>query len=99
MDKWVSKKVPTENYKVDPFRLKGTYGITAKQFYILLEAQDGKCAICRMQFSRWGRNIPNIDHDHITGRVRGLLCRKCNTGLGFFKDNPDFLKMAAHYLR
>ncbi len=41
---------------------------------------------------------PHIDHDHSTGKVRGLLCSCCNTGIGMFKDNPDVLDRAAFYL-
>ena len=56
---------------------------------------DKKCKICDKTIS--GRNI-NIDHDHTTLKVRGILCRHCNLGLGFFRDNKKFLKNAIAYL-
>ncbi len=53
-----------------------------------------KCAICGIEggLSLW------IDHDHITGKVRGPLCRVCNLGLGMFKENPALLKRALEYI-
>lgn len=57
-----------------------------------LLAQDGKCAIC----GRKERLC--VDHNHANGKVRGLLCSSCNKGLGFFKDNPQFLASAIQYL-
>ena len=55
--------------------------------------QDNKCAICNSQF-----NILAVDHCHVTGNVRGLLCNNCNNGLGRFKDNKQFLENAIKYL-
>lgn len=59
----------------------------------MIEKQNGKCAICEEQMSR-----QCFDHDHITNKLRGILCNACNTGVGFFRDNPNFLKNAANYL-
>ena len=59
------------------------------------DAQGGLCAICgRKQPEKWLA----VDHDHETGVIRGLLCSRCNSGLGQFKDNPDRLRLAADYL-
>ena len=71
------------------------YGLTFEEFSVLLDAQEGKCAICREEFD----GEPMVDHDHVTRRVRGLLCKQCNTGLGMFRDSPTFLRGAAIYLR
>lgn len=59
-----------------------------------LARQDGKCAICKEVLN--SRN--NLDHCHITGAFRGVLCGLCNSGLGMFKDNIDYLKRAINYL-
>jgi len=79
------------------------YNLTQEDYTDLLEAQGGACAICRRPESvidsRTGepRNL-SVDHDHITGRVRGLLCGRCNRGLGQFADSPEMLRLAAQYL-
>ena len=77
----------------------GPYNITLKEYDKLLTKQNGRCAICGAKTSRnkaHGRF--SIDHDHLTGKIRGLLCSKCNHGLGLFDDNPESLIAAAHYL-
>lgn len=79
-------------------RLLRSYGITIEQFYELLSAQDGRCAICGVEEpptkTRW-----HVDHDHETGRVRGILCQYCNNGIGYFKDDPDRMVSAIEYLK
>jgi hypothetical protein len=80
-------------------------GITFEQYQALLEKQEFKCAICKSLTS--GVKDWNIDHDHkccstrkSCGKcVRGLLCMKCNVGLGAFRDNLDFLQAAIDYLQ
>jgi hypothetical protein len=74
------------------------YGITAEQYAALLAEQDGKCAICRTDDWPSKDRAPHVDHDHVTGRVRGLLCGICNNGLGSFRDDPARLRAAAEYL-
>ena len=69
----------------------------------MLQRQDGKCAICGHlphgeDTYRLAKNLA-VDHDHITGRVRGLLCDKCNRGLGHFNDNVLLLQKAISYLQ
>lgn len=71
------------------------YGVTAEQFEILFEAQNGKCKIC----DRPSVKALVVDHCHITGRVRGLLCRKCNSGIGMLCDDPVLVASALRYLR
>jgi hypothetical protein len=64
-----------------------------------LVEQNGKCAICGAPFDMKQLRFIVIDHDHVTGKVRGLLCRWCNWGLGQFKDNCFALKSAVKYLK
>lgn len=71
-------------------------GITEVTYTTMLSKQNNKCAICGDVESS-GRRLA-IDHDHETGKVRALLCSKCNRGLGFFRDSAYLLKKASEYL-
>ncbi len=77
--------------------LKHQYGITIDQYDLILAAQDGKCAICCSVFGA-DEKSPRVDHDHKTGVVRGLLCLRCNTGLGSFRDSAAYLEAASAYI-
>ena len=72
------------------------YGISLEDYEALLRIQNGVCAICQQENSLGHRLC--VDHDHRTGRVRGLLCHSCNKGVGFFKDRPDLLHRTIRYL-
>lgn len=74
---------------------KYTYGITNEDYDQLLAQQDGVCAICG---NLPGKQVLEIDHDHATGLVRGLLCHKCNVGIGFLNDDTVVLHKAIEYL-
>ena len=80
-------------------KLKNTYGLTPEQYDVMLEAQGSCCAICDAKKPGGRTKLFFIDHCHTTGKVRGLLCMRCNTGLGLFLDNPRFLSKAIDYLR
>lgn len=73
------------------------YGITEHDWYIMLDQQKGVCAICGGP-PREGQRLC-IDHCHTTGRVRGLLCHRCNLAIGMLDDTPGRLDKAAEYLR
>lgn len=78
-----------------------TYGITAEDYYNMLAAQDNKCAVCESEEvnnSRVSSNKLFIDHCHDTGKVRGLLCSKCNHGIGLLNDDTALLQKAIEYL-
>ncbi len=76
--------------------LKRKFGISLEDYERLLAEQDGRCAICG---NRPHEDISlHVDHDHETGRIRGLLCFKCNNALGDLGDDPDVLVRAALYL-
>lgn len=76
--------------------LKSRYGITIDEFQAMQEAQEGVCAICREVCIQKARL--SVDHSHTTGKVRGLLCGRCNMGLGLAKDEADLLDAMASYL-
>lgn len=74
------------------------YGITIDDYDRLFAAQGGRCAICGSPEPLGGFKNFAVDHNHQTGKVRGLLCTACNRGLGLFHDNPVTLELAARYL-
>lgn len=76
-------------------RRKAMYGVNEEAFQERLKQQNGCCAICSEPFNR----TPHIDHNHTTGRMRALLCFRCNTGLGHFKDSIELLQNAQVYLQ
>ena len=73
------------------------YGITWKDYEDMWAAQKGQCKICLSELKR--DKSTHLDHDHTTGIVRGLLCKPCNTGIGFLRDNEFRLARAIAYLR
>lgn len=88
--------------------LKARYGISKYDYDLMLGMQAGVCAIChrpetkvRKAGGKGERAVMplSVDHDHQTGRVRGLLCDNCNTGLGRFGDDPGLLQRAVDYLK
>ena len=76
-------------------RRVGTCVITLEMYQSLRKVHDGLCDICRRPPIT---KRLTLDHDHKTGKVRGFLCGACNTGLGTFRDNTDFLQSAVRYL-
>lgn len=72
------------------------YGLAMPAYYAMLEAQGRACGICETPFTQPRDTF--VDHDHETGKVRGLLCRKCNLGLGNFNDNQASLRKAIEWL-
>ena len=78
-------------------RYQRRYGITLADYDEMLEEQGGGCAICGKTPEDNGKRL-GVDHDHNTGRVRGLLCDKCNSGLGMLRDDSTLLLRAVEYL-
>lgn len=80
---------------------KRTYGISLDEFNFRFEKQNGLCLICEreLQMTHLSGDSVVVDHCHINGHVRGLLCNECNRGLGYFKDNINSLSNAIKYLR
>ena len=73
---------------------KCAYGMTEDDVGALFDSQGRKCAICEVTESR----IWHLDHDHATGHIRGVLCIRCNCGIGYLRDDPELLRKAAAYL-
>ena len=90
-----------KNASYRPHHLK-QYGLSVEQYEAMVEYQDHKCKVCGEEESAMDKNGTHrrlaIDHDHDTGQIRGLLCSKCNTALGSFRDNVENLKRAILYL-
>lgn len=83
--------------------LKRFHGITLLDYKKMLEEQNGLCAICGKEETRRDFRYNNlidlaVDHDHKTGKVRGLLCSNCNKAIGVFQDNTELLQSAINYL-
>lgn len=75
------------------------FGLTIQAVESMHAQQNGLCKTCATPIRLGGgRNGATVDHDHTTGKVRGILCTPCNKGLGFFRDNPTALRAAAAYL-
>lgn len=75
------------------WRLRKRYGITSEQYDAMVLAQNGVCAICETEAALV------VDHNHLNGAVRALLCQPCNVGMGFLGDSPARLISAAVYLQ
>lgn len=78
--------------------LKQWYGLSLEQYNDMFLKQNGLCAICKIHQNNLHRTF-NIDHNHQTGKVRGLLCSTCNSGMGSLKDNITLLEAAIQYLK
>lgn len=78
-------------------KLKRRFGISVEEYDEMLKNQKGMCLICGKYQCSQGHNLA-VDHDHRTGKIRGLLCKSCNVGIGNFYDRPDLLLKAANYL-
>lgn len=76
---------------------KHGYSIDNETYDAFIIAQTGRCAICLVQFS--DEVLPCVDHCHETKRVRGILCPGCNLGIGYLKDDPVRIRVAAEYVQ
>lgn len=77
--------------------LKRHYKITPDKYNEIFLKQEGKCEICKIHQNELNKKL-SVDHCHKTGKIRGLLCNQCNTGLGMFRDNIQLLIGAIKYL-
>lgn len=95
------KEYMKEYQKTDNYRNKNyikNYGITLDDYNDMFTSQNGCCKICKTHQSELPRSLA-VDHCHETNKVRGLLCDKCNRGLGHFNDDIDLLTKAIKYIK
>lgn len=97
--KWRDNNREKYNRMLLKSHLKRHYNLTIEQYEGLLESQNGVCAICKRPEKYKNRKYLAVDHDHVTEKIRGLLCNKCNCVLGYAEDNPLVLKAAVEYLK
>lgn len=82
------------------YHWKRYFGLTPEAHAALIAAQDGKCRVCGVAFEPGrGEKSAHVDHDHKSGKVRGIICRECNLGIGHFRDDLALLEKAVVYLR
>jgi Recombination endonuclease VII len=98
------RKQANETYHRDPTVRRASvllkqYGITPTQYAEMLAAQHGGCAICHTSVPGVRTRYFAVDHDHVTGELRGLLCTRCNMALGLFQDSSPILDQASAYLK
>ena len=86
------KQQPTAEKRRE-YMLRHRYDMAVVEYDAMLQAQEGLCASCGDKLDG-----PHVDHCHVTGKVRGILCASCNKGLGHFFDDPNRLRLAADYL-
>ncbi len=86
-------------HRAKRYAIKRKYGITPEQYNEMRKAQSEKCAICAVTFrGNNGKASCHVDHSHATGRVRALLCMRCNVAIGFLRDSPELARAVANYL-
>lgn len=82
-------------------KLLKNYGFSRDDYESMMRMQNNRCKICGREETEKCRGQVlwlSVDHDHVTGKVRALLCRRCNAGLSSFREKPDVLRRAADYL-
>lgn len=85
----------TKQYIREYMRIRRMGPLATRSYVITRKAvQDNKCSICRAELIK-----DYLDHNHKTGQLRGLLCNKCNLGIGYFNDKPELLEKAVEYLK
>ena len=98
----MKRSFPYEYKRDRKTKLKNRYGITIDEYDEMFKEQEGVCAICKMpEVKKLFGNVVRlaVDHDHKTGKVRGLLCYKCNSILGRFNDNILLFESVIRYLK
>jgi hypothetical protein len=94
----IYEETEEETIRKKSTKLKQNYGLSFQDLISMYERQGKKCLVCTKEMSFENRGC-HVDHDHQTGKVRGLLCRSCNLLLGYAEDNIQTLKSAIKYLK
>lgn len=79
--------------------LQCTYGLSVEQYMEMYAAQGGRCAACRDRLELRTRSRVAVDHDHATGKIRGLLCNSCNSALGMLRDESRRVRSLLRYIQ
>ena len=95
---WKRRPEVKDKQKARKAWLKQRFGLTLEEFNRAFADQEGRCAICGTHQTELSVSL-HVDHDHVTGRIRGLLCGPCNRMLGMAKDDIGRLEAAIAYLR
>lgn len=99
-EQYLQKKRESYHRRKDTTRnsqLIRKFGVTLMQYNAMFEQQHGCCAICGKHQTEFKRRL-SVDHDHLTGKVRQLLCYGCNTAIGFAREDPKILENMIQYL-
>jgi len=80
------------------YKYKWFYGISLEDYNEMFIKQNGCCKICKVHQSELTKKL-HVDHDHKTGKIRGLLCHNCNLAIGRLKENPEIIAAALEYVR
>lgn len=95
--RWRERNLETAKQRNRDAEYRRKYGINLEQYDAMLKAQQGVCAICDTSCDT-GMNLA-VDHCHVTNKVRGLLCKNCNTAIGLLKENVENMNKAINYIK
>lgn len=98
---WYYKNRERERERAREYEYQKNYSISKSDYERMFEAQNGCCKICHKPETATYKGLPrrlSVDHEHQTGRVRGLLCVKCNALIGFAQEHPQMLEGMIAYL-
>lgn len=91
---WAKNNKELLDAQIRRYNWKKNFGLTESEYYKMAEEHKNVCAICYKSDD----TLLSVDHCHTTGKIRGLLCKKCNLAIGHFEDQIDRLKSAIKYL-
>jgi len=99
MRKWRRENTARQKQIQRKSQLWKNYSLTQEEYEKMFRAQQGKCAICGRLGGGTSKEYPlDVEHCHLTGKIRGLVCSPCNLGLGHFDDDPARLRAAADFV-
>ena len=97
---WRAKNPDRKRLHDRSSKLKALYGINVDQYDKMVYDQGGRCLVCKeIPLSKKGKVGLHVDHDHLSGRIRGLLCHGCNVALGHLKENEDIVRNLLSYIQ